>query len=99
VIHVEGAEALDPFDHAIISDRIEAGTYMVAAAAAGGDVLVEGAPLADSHADEVREELRVKESDRLSAVAAGLKVNGVDCTEGEATLTVETMPSPRRGLR
>src|SRR6186713_1151182 len=45
VIHIEGAEALEPFDHAIISDRIEAGTYMVAAAAAGGDVLLEGAPL------------------------------------------------------
>src|SRR5271167_4030649 len=39
VIHVEGRDALEPFDHAIISDRIEAGTYMVAAAAAGGDVL------------------------------------------------------------
>src|SRR5262249_33313209 len=36
VIHVEGRDALEPFDHAIISDRIEAGTYMVAAAAAGG---------------------------------------------------------------
>jgi 3-phosphoshikimate 1-carboxyvinyltransferase len=34
------------------------------------------------------EELRVKESDRLSAVADGLKLNGVDCTEGEATLAV-----------
>jgi 3-phosphoshikimate 1-carboxyvinyltransferase len=41
------------------------------------------------------EELRVKESDRLSAVAAGLKVNGVDCTEGEATLTVEGSPGGR----
>src|SRR3954467_4146099 len=47
VIHIEGADALDPFDHAIVSDRIEAGTYMVAAAAAGGDVLLEGAPLED----------------------------------------------------
>jgi UDP-N-acetylglucosamine 1-carboxyvinyltransferase len=47
VIHVEGRDALEPFDHAIVSDRIEAGTYMVAAAAAGGDVLIEGAPLED----------------------------------------------------
>jgi UDP-N-acetylglucosamine 1-carboxyvinyltransferase len=45
VIHIEGRDELEPFDHAIISDRIEAGTYMVAAAAAGGDVLLEGAPL------------------------------------------------------
>ena len=50
VIHIEGADALDPFDHAIVSDRIEAGTYMVAAAAAGGDVLLEGAPLEDLEA-------------------------------------------------
>jgi UDP-N-acetylglucosamine 1-carboxyvinyltransferase len=45
VITIEGKDELAPFDHAIIADRIEAGTYMVAAAAAGGDVLLEGAPL------------------------------------------------------
>jgi 3-phosphoshikimate 1-carboxyvinyltransferase len=33
-------------------------------------------------------ELRVKESDRLAAVARGLEANGVNCTEGEASLTV-----------
>ena len=38
------------------------------------------------------EELRVKESDRLSAVADGLKLNGVDCTEGEASLAVRGVP-------
>jgi 3-phosphoshikimate 1-carboxyvinyltransferase len=38
------------------------------------------------------EELRVKESDRLSAVAEGLKVNGVDCTEGKDTLAVRGRP-------
>jgi UDP-N-acetylglucosamine 1-carboxyvinyltransferase len=47
VIHIEGKDELEPFDHAIISDRIEAGTYMVAVAAAGGDVLLDGAPLED----------------------------------------------------
>ena len=37
---------LAPFDHAIIPDRIEAGTYMVAAAMpTGGDVILEGAEL------------------------------------------------------
>jgi len=50
VIHIEGADELDPFDHAIIADRIEAGTYMAAVAAAGGDVLLEGAPLEDLEA-------------------------------------------------
>jgi 3-phosphoshikimate 1-carboxyvinyltransferase len=35
------------------------------------------------------EELRVKESDRLAAVARGLSANGVTCSEGKASLTVE----------
>ena len=47
IITIEGRDELAPFDHAIIADRIEAGTFMVAAAATGGDVLVEGAPLED----------------------------------------------------
>src|SRR5207244_2713300 len=47
VVTIEGKDELAPFDHAIIADRIEAGTFMVAAAATGGDVLVDGAPLED----------------------------------------------------
>ncbi|MBL9021327.1 MAG: UDP-N-acetylglucosamine 1-carboxyvinyltransferase [Myxococcales bacterium] len=47
VMEIEGRDELAPFDHAIVADRIEAGTYMVAAAAAGGDVLLENAPLED----------------------------------------------------
>jgi 3-phosphoshikimate 1-carboxyvinyltransferase len=35
------------------------------------------------------EELRVKESDRLAAVARGLEANGVSCREGAASLVVE----------
>jgi len=38
------------------------------------------------------DELRVKESDRLAAVARGLELNGVDCTEGEASLVVRGVP-------
>lgn len=38
------------------------------------------------------DELRVKESDRLAAVARGLEANGVDCTEGEMSLTVRGRP-------
>ncbi|KOF14483.1 3-phosphoshikimate 1-carboxyvinyltransferase [Ensifer adhaerens] len=38
------------------------------------------------------EELRVKESDRLSAIAAGLKLNGVDCEEAPASLVVHGRP-------
>ena len=38
------------------------------------------------------DELRVKESDRLAAVARGLELNGVDCTEGETSLLVRGVP-------
>lgn len=38
------------------------------------------------------EELRVKESDRLAAVARGLEINGADCTEGEDWLSVRGRP-------
>src|SRR5690606_30990156 len=47
VIHITGADELEPFDHAIIADRIEAGTFMAAVGAAGGNVLLEEAPLDD----------------------------------------------------
>jgi UDP-N-acetylglucosamine 1-carboxyvinyltransferase len=52
VVHVKGSDRgeLAPFDHAIIPDRIEAGTYMVAAAATMGDVTLEGAELSDLEA-------------------------------------------------
>jgi len=40
---VEGVDRLSGAEHSVIPDRIEAGTYLVAAAATGGDVSVEGA--------------------------------------------------------
>ena len=56
----------------------------VAAAFAEGRTVMEGIG-----------ELRVKESDRLAAVAAGLKINGVTCEEGEDWLTVDGVPGGR----
>lgn len=53
----------------------------IAAAFAEGETIMEGL-----------EELRVKESDRLAAVAAGLKANGVDCTETETALAIRGRP-------
>ena len=42
VIEVEGRKRLRGTDHRVIPDRIEAGTFVVAAAITGGDVSVEG---------------------------------------------------------
>lgn len=54
----------------------------IAAAFAEGETIMDGL-----------DELRVKESDRLAAVARGLEANGVDCTEGEMSLSVRGNPS------
>ncbi|NGM82277.1 UDP-N-acetylglucosamine 1-carboxyvinyltransferase [Paenibacillus sp. 7124] len=43
MIRIEGVERLHGVRHHVIPDRVEAGTYMVAAAITGGDVYVEGA--------------------------------------------------------
>jgi len=40
-IRIEGVEALHGCRHSIITDRIQAGTYMIAAAATRGDVLID----------------------------------------------------------
>ncbi|MDJ0921221.1 MAG: UDP-N-acetylglucosamine 1-carboxyvinyltransferase [Henriciella sp.] len=45
-IRIEGVETLNGTEHAVMADRIEAGTYAMAAAAAGGDVTLTGAPVA-----------------------------------------------------
>ena len=42
VIRIEGVKKLHAAEHAVIPDRIEAGTYLVAAAITGGDVTVSG---------------------------------------------------------
>ncbi|MFA1822712.1 UDP-N-acetylglucosamine 1-carboxyvinyltransferase [Virgibacillus oceani] len=42
-IRIEGVEKLTGTDHAIIPDRVEAGTFMVAAAITGGNILIENA--------------------------------------------------------
>lgn len=79
-IKIEGVETLHGAEHTILPDRIEAGTYMIAAAITGGNVLIEDAdvedlrPLISKLRDigvDVEEELggiRVIGSDHLQAV-------------------------------
>jgi UDP-N-acetylglucosamine 1-carboxyvinyltransferase len=42
-IEVEGTDAFRPVEHEVIPDRIEAGTFALAACVTGGEVLLEGA--------------------------------------------------------
>ena len=72
-----------------IADRIEAGTYMVAAAAAGGDVLIENAPLEDLEA--------VVAKLRATGVDVAREGNAVRVSRGEKRLRavdVTTAPHP-----
>jgi UDP-N-acetylglucosamine 1-carboxyvinyltransferase len=80
MITIEGVPALHGCDFTIIPDRIEAGTFMMAAAITGGDVYVRGARPEHLHAvilklreagvevQEDAEGIRVIGSGRLSSV-------------------------------
>ncbi len=41
-ITIEGVESLRPFDHAVMADRLEAATFLIAGAITGGQVTVRG---------------------------------------------------------
>jgi UDP-N-acetylglucosamine 1-carboxyvinyltransferase len=56
LITIEGVDELHPLDHAIIPDRVEAGTLMVAAAVTRGNVLVKDC--LPEHLDAVIDKLR-----------------------------------------
>ena len=48
VLVIEGVEKLVGTEYTVMSDRVEAATYMIAAAATKGDVLIKGAPYKDN---------------------------------------------------
>ncbi|HEX9854294.1 MAG TPA: UDP-N-acetylglucosamine 1-carboxyvinyltransferase [Acidimicrobiia bacterium] len=72
-IEVRGVPALDPSTHVVVPDRLEAGTYAVAAAISGGSVVVR-----DCIADHLRMELRKLEATgcRIEAGEDWLSVEG-----------------------
>lgn len=79
-IVIHGVERLTPTSAHIIPDRIEAGTFMAAAALTGGDVTIEGAEpehvktvmhklrLAGAHIDVHEKSLRVRGSETIGSV-------------------------------
>jgi len=50
IIKIQGVDKLEPLKCSVIPDRIEAGTFMIAAVITSGDVLVHGAVSADQEA-------------------------------------------------
>ncbi|WP_457797948.1 UDP-N-acetylglucosamine 1-carboxyvinyltransferase [Methylocystis sp. S23] len=88
-IEVEGVTSLDGARHAVMPDRIEAGTYAMAVAMTGGDVLLAGA-----RADSLQAALDVlaQSGATASETNEGLRIyrNGA----GIAPVDVETAPFP-----
>jgi UDP-N-acetylglucosamine 1-carboxyvinyltransferase len=73
VVTIEGVDELHPIEHAILPDRIEAGTFMVAAALTRGDVLVRDCQ--PEHLDAVIAKLRSSGAE-VFAEGGGLRVRG-----------------------
>jgi UDP-N-acetylglucosamine 1-carboxyvinyltransferase len=88
IITIDGVDELAPIEHSIIPDRIEAGTYAVAAALTHGDVLLEGAR--PEHLDAVVAKLRAAGA-TVAAEAGGMRVRG----EGDLrSVDIVTQPHP-----
>ncbi len=88
VITIEGVSELHGVQHSVIPDRIEAGTYMIAAAMTGGDVIIEN--VLPEHQKPLIAKLReagalVEEDiDRIHVVGSG-RMKAVD---------IKTLPYP-----
>ncbi|MBO8159637.1 UDP-N-acetylglucosamine 1-carboxyvinyltransferase [Thermosyntropha sp.] len=88
VIKIEGVEELKPVRYAIIPDRIEAGTFMVAAAISGGEIMVEN--VIPTHIYPIIAKLQetgaiVKETESGILVKSREKIRPVD---------IKTLPYP-----
>tara|TARA_B110000971_G_scaffold74116_1_gene76106 strand:+ start:2247 stop:3512 length:1266 start_codon:yes stop_codon:yes gene_type:complete len=88
VITIEGVEKLNGTNHNVVCDRIEAGTYMVAAAMTGGEVTLKN----------VRADLLDAVIDKLREAGAEVTVNGETITvksDGKLkAVNVRTAPHP-----
>ena len=89
-IVIEGVDELRSVEHAVLKDRIEAGTFVMAIAAVGGDVLVRGAD--PSHLKMELVKLREMGMD-VESVEGGIRVR-VEDPEALGSADVSTLPFP-----
>ena len=89
-IVIEGVDELRSVEHAVLKDRIEAGTFVMASAAVGGDVLVRGAD--PSHLKMELVKLREMGVD-VESVEGGIRVR-VEDPEALGSADVSTLPFP-----
>lgn len=97
-IVVDGVEALGPAEHRVMTDRIEAGTFMMAAAITNGQITLERCPLDAMMAVTDRLErvgVHVRPMDRAAFEADPLHVTcEVACRRALAPVQVTTQPHP-----
>ncbi|MBL8552429.1 MAG: UDP-N-acetylglucosamine 1-carboxyvinyltransferase [Hyphomonadaceae bacterium] len=89
IIQIQGVSSLKAARHAVMPDRIEAGTYAIAAAAATGDVLLKGAQY--EHIAALMEKLK------LAGVESETSPEGVRVRRADAALApvdIDTDPYP-----
>ena len=94
VIRISGATELGGAKHWVIPDRIEAGTYLAATAACGGEIILRGAPtdMMDSILDKLREtgaEIEASEDEEKEAAERGgiLRMRMKECPRAADTTT------------
>ena len=87
-LEVEGVERLSGVEHRVIGDRLEAGTFAIAAAITGGDVLIRGVD--PEHLASFLEVLG-RMGVPFEAEADALRVHGTDALR---PCDVETQPYP-----
>ncbi|MBS0344139.1 MAG: UDP-N-acetylglucosamine 1-carboxyvinyltransferase, partial [Proteobacteria bacterium] len=85
-IHIQGVERLAGCEHRVVADRIEAGTFLCAVAATGGDVLLRHGRA--DHLDAVIEKLREAGAD-VSAVDEGIRVRASGRLKAQSFRTTE----------
>ncbi|MBI5286544.1 MAG: UDP-N-acetylglucosamine 1-carboxyvinyltransferase, partial [Deltaproteobacteria bacterium] len=81
IITVEGVKRLKPVTHTIMPDRIEAGTFMMAAGITGGDVLIRDCPIHDLEARTLKLKeagVEMQEEDKGVRVIGHYPIRSVD---------------------
>jgi UDP-N-acetylglucosamine 1-carboxyvinyltransferase len=88
VITINGVSELKPASYRIIPDRIEAGTFLVAAALTGGNISVKGAE--PDHLGAVIDKLRLTGAE-ISVGDKVINIRGVDVI---SSVNIQTQPYP-----
>jgi UDP-N-acetylglucosamine 1-carboxyvinyltransferase len=89
-VTIEGVDRLHSAEHAVLPDRIETGTYAIAAAITGGELTLDGADLA--HIESFAETLRAAGVD-IQAMEDGVRVSARNGIVG-----VDAMTEPYPGF-